>query len=170
MLGLKEVEPVEEQDLKEVDIDPHMAIWKAMKHFRQQKYNKPEENNEKFYPSSEVQHLDGYKQVETKHEAQDLSQGHLYQEAEKDMDDVYHNIQGLLSHADLKEKVIQPEIPVPEVVEQHETSMYMTPEEDKDGLYHGDFTAQVMQVPVMEELPTKVYTEPEEDKDHMYHS
>lgn len=141
-----------------------------MKHFRQQKYNKLEEDKDKFYALSEVQHLNGYKQVEANHEAQHFSQGQVYQEAEKDMDDVYHNIQGLVSHADLKEKVIQPEIPVPEVVELHETSVYITPEEDKDALYHGDFTAQVFQVPVVEELPKNVYTEPEEDKDHLYHS
>lgn len=170
MLGLKEVEPVEEQDLKEVDIDPHMAIWKAMKQFRQQKYNKPEEDKNKFYFPPEFQHIAGSKQVETYHDPQYYSQGQLYQEAEKDLDDVYHNIQGIVSHADLKERVVQPEIPLPEVVELRETSVYMTPEEDKDGLYHGYFTAQEFQVSVIEELPKKVHTEPEEDKDHLFHS
>lgn len=165
MLGLKEVEPVEEQDLTEVDIDPHMAIWKAMKQFRQQKYNKPKEDKDKLYLLSEVQHSAGNEQVEANHESQYHSQGRLYQEADEDLDDVYH--------PEFKERVVQPDIPVPdntEVEEPRETSVYMTPEEDKDGLYHGDFTLQVFQVPVMEDLPKKVYTEPEEDQDDLFHS
>lgn len=173
MLGLKEVEPVEEQDLTEIDIDPHMAIWKAMKHFHRQKYNKPEEDNDKLYLPSDVQHSAGNKQDEAYLEPQYYGQGRLYQEAEKDLDDVYHNIQGLVNHADLKERVVQPDIPVPdkaEIKELRETSVYMTPEEDKDGLYHGDFTGQVFQVPIMENLPKKVYMEPEEDRDHLFHS
>ncbi|MCI4376300.1 hypothetical protein PGIGA_G00186960 [Pangasianodon gigas] len=177
MLGLKEVEPVEELDLKEVDIDPHMAIWKAMKQIQQQKYNKPEEDKDKPYLPSDVQHSAGNKHVEAYLEPQYHSQGQRYQEAEKDLDDLYHDIQGIVNHADLKEQVVQPEIPVPdkaEVVEPHETSVYMTPEEDKDGLYHGDFIFhgghQVFQVPVMEDLPKTVYTEPEEDLDHLFHS
>lgn len=166
MLGLKEVEPVEEQDLTEVDIDPHMAIWKAMKQFHQQKYNKPKEDKDKLYLPSELQHSAGNEQVEAYHEPQYHSQSQLlYQEAEKDLDDVYHT--------DFKQRVVQPEIPVSdktEVEELRETSVYMTPEEDKDGLYHGDFTVQVFQVPVMEDLPKKVYTEPEEDQDYLFHS
>lgn len=173
MLGLKEVEPVEELDLKEVDIDPHMAIWKAMKQSRQQKYYQPEEGKGKFYLPSELQHLAGNKQVEAYHEPQFYNQGQLYQEAEKDLDDVYHNMQGIVSHVDVKETLIQPEIPVPDVVELSETSVYMTPEEDKDGLYHeglDHFTGQVFQAAVMEDPPKKVYTEPEEDQDLLYHS
>lgn len=173
MLGLKEVEPVEEQDLKEVNIDPHMAIWKALKQFRQQKYNKPEENNDKLYLPSEVQHLDRKKQIEAYHKPQPYSHGQLYQEAEKDLDDVYHNIHELVNLADVKERVVQPEIPVldkVEVVELHKNSAYMTPEEDKDGLYHEDITGQVFKVSVMEDLPKMIHTEPEEDQDHLFHS
>ncbi|KAI5625045.1 hypothetical protein C0J50_15376, partial [Silurus asotus] len=150
MLGLKEVEPVEKQDLKEVDIDPYMALRKAMKQYRQQKHDKPEE----------VEHL-----------AANM-QGQLYQEAEKDLDAVYHNIQGIVSHDDLKEQVVQPEITLldkAEVMELHKESVYMSPEEDKDGLHHGDFIGQVFQVSVIEDLP-EVYTEPEEDRDHLFHN
>ncbi|KAK2852539.1 hypothetical protein Q7C36_007740 [Tachysurus vachellii] len=161
ILGLKEVEPVEEQDLTEVDLDPHMAIWKAMKQFRQQKDNK-------------LEHLAGNEQDEAYLEPQYYRQGLLYQEAEKDLDDVYHNIQGLVNHDDLKDRVVHPEIPEAdkaEVVELHESIVYLTPEEDLDGLYHGDFTGQVFQVPVIfPEDHKNVHTEPEEDKDHLFHS
>ncbi|XP_053357296.1 uncharacterized protein si:ch211-217g15.3 [Clarias gariepinus] len=167
ILGLKEVEPVEQQDLEEINIDPHMAIWKAMKQFRQQKYNKPEEDKDKFYHPSKVQHLPGSEQVGAFHETQSYIQGQLYQEAEKDLDDVHHNIQGLVNYADLSEKVPDKT----EVVGLHKASVYMTPEEDKDGLYHGVLTDQVFHVPVIRgDLSKKVYTEPEEDKDQIFHS
>lgn len=153
MLGLKEVEPVEEQDLTEVDMDPHMAIWKAMKQFHQQKDNKPE-------------HLAGNEQDEAYLEPQFYRRGLLYQEAEKDLDDIYHNIRGLVIHDDFKDRVLHPEIPSIESI------VYLTPEEDLDGLYHGDFTSQVFQVPVIfpEDHHKNVHTEPEEDKDHLSHS
>ncbi|KAG7333953.1 hypothetical protein KOW79_002360 [Hemibagrus wyckioides] len=173
MLGLKEVEPVKEQDLTEVDVDPHMAIWKAMKQFRQQKDKKPKEDKDSL--PSDFQHSAGNEQAEAYLEPQYYRHGRLYQEAEKDMDDVYHNIQGLQNHDDIKEGVVQPEIPVPdkaEVMELRETNVYLTPEEDLDGLYHEDFTGQVFQVPVIfpKDPPKKVYSEPEEDQDHLFHS
>lgn len=144
-----------------------------MKQFQHQKHNKPEEVKDKLYLPSEVQNLAGNKQVEAYHEPHYFSQDQLYQEAEKDLDKIYHSLEGLVNHADLKERVVRPERPVidpDEDVELHEKSVYMTPEEDKDGLYAGDFTGQVLQVPVMDDLPKVVYTEPEEDQDHLFHS
>ncbi|XP_036430568.1 uncharacterized protein si:ch211-217g15.3 [Colossoma macropomum] len=159
--GLKEVEPLEDLDLTDADIDPGMLIWKAVKQFRQQKYDKPEEDKDMLYHPSELRagKLDRDVQL------QSYGKARLYEEPEQDMDELYHSEPEKLV-GELKDKA--------EEAEPSEKLMYMSPEEDKDDLYHGHIpSGSVLEAPVVQAFDNKlkiVYKEPEKDLDKLYHS
>ncbi|XP_062851716.1 uncharacterized protein si:ch211-217g15.3 [Trichomycterus rosablanca] len=176
MLGIKEVEPLEDLDLTEVDTDPGMLLQKAFKQLRQQRYNKPEEDKDETYHPFESLNPVVNEQPDTYIESQH-GQPHLYQEPEKDLDDLYHNTQDLVEpkeHPELFESE-EAALKEAEVVQPDRMHIYTSPEEDKDSLYHGDVTGQEFEPedPVMQGLsnqPRMVYEEPEEDLDSLFHS
>ncbi|XP_066535294.1 uncharacterized protein si:ch211-217g15.3 [Hoplias malabaricus] len=166
--GLKEVEPPEELDLTQADVDPSMLIWKAVK---QQKYNKPEDDKDDLYHSFDAKLTADIKLPDSV-QPQFYGQSQLYQEPEEDRDDLYH-----AEPQKLIEELLQEEEPVITSVEDSEEAkmsdkfMHWSPEEDKDDLYHGHIPSEsvleVMQI--FEDKPKGVYTEPEEDRDKYYH-
>ncbi|XP_046886135.1 uncharacterized protein si:ch211-217g15.3 isoform X1 [Hypomesus transpacificus] len=163
-LGLREVEPPEDMDVTDYDINPNMAIWKNMRgNGQEEKYLKAEKDSDDLYhPSMEQSQMadvlrawpqpeDTFSWVDV--QAEPLEEGdnlEYYQEAEVDQDAMSHTF-----------------------------SEQMEPEVDWDEVYHpgtkegGDGTYQVV-VPLQEELIPqgdfhRVHTVPEEDVDDIYH-
>ncbi|KAI4874630.1 hypothetical protein NFI96_009031 [Prochilodus magdalenae] len=175
-LGLKEVEPPEQQDLTDTDIDPSMLIWKAVKQIRQQKYDKAEEDKDKLYHPPGAKLTAGNEQPYRNIQPQFHVRARLYQEPEQDVDHRYHAGPEKLVRVMLhNEKLVQ--IGAKDKGEAEEQSgrlTHLSPEEDKDGLYHGHIpSGSVLEAPVMQAFgnkPKMVYTEPEEDLDKFYHS
>ncbi|KAL6487049.1 hypothetical protein MHYP_G00036750 [Metynnis hypsauchen] len=170
--GLKEVEPLEDLDLTDADIDPGMLIWKAVKQPRQQKYDKPEEDKDMVYHPSELRAGMLDKDIQL----QSYVKARLYEEPEQDMDELYHSepeklVRELFQDKELVQTGAKDKA---EEAEPSEKLMYMSPEEDKDDLYHGHIpSGSVVEAPAVQAFDNKrkiVYTEPEEDLDKLYHS
>ncbi|XP_062319730.1 uncharacterized protein si:ch211-217g15.3 isoform X1 [Osmerus eperlanus] len=167
-LGLREVEPPEDMDVTDYDINPDMAIWKNMRgNGQEEKYLKAEKDSDDLYhPSMEQSQmadiLGAWPQPEDTFSREDVQAEPLeegdnleyYQEAEVDQDAMSHTFS---DEVDPKE-----------------------PEVDWDEVYHpgtkegGDGAYQVV-VPLQEELIPRggdfhrVHTVPEEDMDDIYH-
>lgn len=164
MLGMKEVEPPQDMDIADFDIDPNMLIWKAVKDEIHQKHNRPEEDKDALYHPSDLKLLDDSRHPEPFIQPQRNEQVQMYDKPEEDRDDLYHGIFHVNGDG-LKEDA---------QVSGDKGRLYLSPEEDKDGLYHADVRGQQpdQQVPLMNMLPIKhkvVHTEPEIDMDGLYH-
>ncbi|XP_062319731.1 uncharacterized protein si:ch211-217g15.3 isoform X2 [Osmerus eperlanus] len=169
-LGLREVEPPEDMDVTDYDINPDMAIWKNMRgNGQEEKYLKAEKDSDDLYhPSMEQSQmadiLGAWPQPEDTFSREDVQAEPLeegdnleyYQEAEVD----------LLPKA-------------AEVQDQSKVIKNKQPEEDRDDIYHADPPAsvphhRVADTPVAALLPydqavQRKHTQPEEDLDHLYH-
>ncbi|XP_051507895.1 uncharacterized protein si:ch211-217g15.3 [Myxocyprinus asiaticus] len=175
MLGMKEVEPPQDMDSTDFDIDPDMLIWKAVKEEIQQKYNRPEEDKDALYHPTEIQLA--AEQPETFFQPLVRDQVRMYDKPEEDRDYLYHGIFGEADSA--LNKKLYPEEPMrgekdAQVIGGNSRRLYSSPEEDKDGLYHADVRGEPSdkQAPPMNIFPIhtkRVHTEPEVDLDDLYH-
>ncbi|KAM4607855.1 uncharacterized protein ACJ7VT_016005 isoform 1-T4 [Polymixia lowei] len=197
-LGLQ-VEPPQDMDVTDNDIDPSMAIWKSMKGTGQDgQYLKAEEDMDELYhpqlqnqdplvPQKEEQDND-----EMNRRAMEELVGYLaplmaqvnvdtgvqvHMKPEDDVDDLYH--------ADPRSPVQGNLAPLePEVRGDPRVRVHVQPEEDMDDLYHADQLKPIpsggdadesAQVHVREQLPDdrpsqRKYSQPEEDMDDFYHN
>ncbi|KAI7805475.1 uncharacterized protein si:ch211-217g15.3 [Triplophysa rosa] len=164
MLGMKEVEPPQDMDIADFDIDPNMLIWKAVKDEIHQKNNRPEEDKDALYHPFDLKLPADSKHPEPFIQPQGNKQVQTYDKPEEDRDDLYHGIFNVNGDA-LKEDA---------QVSGDKGRLYLSPEEDKDDLYHADVRGQQpdQQVPLMDMFPIqpkRVHTEPEIDLDGLYH-
>nr|XP_055026591.1 uncharacterized protein si:ch211-217g15.3 [Misgurnus anguillicaudatus] len=166
MLGMKEVEPLEDMDNTDYDIDPSMSIYKVVKDEVRQKYNRPEEDKDAIYHPFELKLPADSKQSGSFPQPHD--QVRSYDKPEEDRDDLYHGVfdiigdeqpMGVVKDAQVNRDNVRP--------------MYLSPEEDKDHLYHPDLRGQqpdqhapLNMYPIHHK---KVHTEPEIDLDGVYH-
>ncbi|XP_012735975.2 uncharacterized protein si:ch211-217g15.3 [Fundulus heteroclitus] len=176
-----EVEPPEDMDGVQYEIDPGMKIWSHMRNSGQDKHHlKPEEDlDETYHPSlaelqAQIRQFGGRAEEKDKdqHSPVQMEQSserdvRMYLQPEEDMDDLYH--QELLIPAlrqDVADAAAPVELPSPQ-------RKYTKPEEDLDDLYHRELLMPVLQQDVAEApvgLPSqRKYTKPEEDLDGLYH-
>ncbi|XP_043992025.1 uncharacterized protein si:ch211-217g15.3 [Gambusia affinis] len=169
-----EVEPPEDMDRIEYELDPRMRIWNSMKANGQEKhYLKPEEDLDKIYHPSTVElqaqirefGYEAEKKEDGQHSPAQMEQV-VYLQPEEDMDDVYHKELFLPAlQRDVPEAAAPVDIP--------SQRKYTEPEEDLDYLYHKRFDMPVLQQKVAEtpvHIPSqRKYTKPEEDLDGLYH-
>lgn len=165
MLGMKEVEPPEDMDITDFDIDPSMSIWKVVKDEVRQKYNRPEEDKDAIYHPFELKLPADSKQPGTFLQPHD--QVRSYDKPEEDRDNLYHGTFDIIGEEPMGvEKDAQ-------VNRDNFKPIYLSPEEDKDDLYHPDFRGQQPdQHAPLNMFPIhlkRVHTEPEIDLDGVYH-
>lgn len=163
MLGMKEVEPPQEMDIADFDIDPNMLIWKAVQDEIKQKYNKPEQDKDALYHPFDLKLPADSNHPEPFIQPQGNNQVQMYDKPEEDRDDLYHGMFNVNDDA-LQEDAH---------VSGDKGRLFPSPEEDKDDLYHADVRGQHdQQVPLMNMFPIqpkRVHTEPEIDLDRTYH-
>ncbi|XP_020498577.1 uncharacterized protein si:ch211-217g15.3 [Labrus bergylta] len=180
-----EVEPPENMDETDFDVDPNMKIWKSMTGGGEVKLHlKAEEDlDELYHPSMadllrvQIQNVDALPadipahsmQVEEdKEDVQHPDFEVLPVEPEQDWDAVYYKareeLAGYLAPLTAEYKA-GAEVP----------ALYSEPEEDMDDLYHKDF---LQPVPYQDDAPAAAlvdlpfqgkHSEPEEDLDDIYH-
>ncbi|XP_014883557.1 uncharacterized protein LOC106944805 [Poecilia latipinna] len=165
-----EVEPPEDMDRIEYEVDPRMRIWNSG---QEKHYLKPEEDLDEIYHPSIVElqaqvREFGYQaqgKEDDQHSPAQMEQV-VYLQPEEDMDDTYHK-EPLLPA--LQRDVAEAAAPV-DLPSQRK---YTEPEEDLDDLYHRRFDMPVLQQKVAEapvDIPSqRKYTKPEEDLDGLYH-
>ncbi|KAK9964509.1 hypothetical protein ABG768_005674 [Culter alburnus] len=161
--GIKEVEPPQDMDITDFDIDPNMLIWKAVKEVIQQKYNRPEEDKDALYHSFGIKHPADPKQHENYFQPLGHDQVQKYDKPEEDRDDLYHGMFGVAAEPMRGEK---------DVIGGNARPIYSSPEEDKDDLYHADLKGHQSDQKAMNIFPIRpkrVHTEPEVDLDDLYH-
>ncbi|XP_059214772.1 uncharacterized protein si:ch211-217g15.3 isoform X1 [Centropristis striata] len=167
-----EVEPPQNMDETDYDIDPSMKIWKSMRDIEQDKqpWKAEEDLDDLRHPSVvdlkvQTRNMDADIQAEP---WQEVSNMKYNPEPELDMDEVYHkaleDVAGYLAplRADFK-------------AGEEARVEYSEPEKDEDEMYHRDDQSSSVQ---MEELSrevmvqserVRVHLEPEEDMDDLYH-
>lgn len=124
---MKEVEPKEDMDITDFDIDPDMLIWKAVKDEIPQKYNRPEEDNDALYHPFDIKHpVDPEIYVQP----QGYDRVLKYDKPEEDRDDLYHGRFNAAEEPMRGEKDI--------IGGNNARPIYSSPEEDKDDLYHAN--------------------------------
>ncbi|KAL1263012.1 hypothetical protein QQF64_005751 [Cirrhinus molitorella] len=166
ILGMKEVEPPQNKDITDLDIDPNMLIWKVVKEEKQQKYDRPEEDKDALYHSFDKIRPADAKQSEYYIQPLGHDQVRMYDKPEEDRDDLYHG------RFDVAEEPMREE---KDVIGGKVRPMYLSPEEDRDDQYHayvqGHQSDQQAQAPmnIFPIRPKRVHTEPEVDLDDLYH-
>ncbi|XP_059421509.1 uncharacterized protein si:ch211-217g15.3 [Carassius carassius] len=165
ILGMKEVEPPQDMDITDSDIDPNMLIWKAVKEEIQQKYDRPEEDKDALYHSFDIKHPADGKQPENYFQPLGHNQVRMHNKPEEDRDDLYHGMFDVAEEPMRKEK---------DVIGGDVRPIYSSPEEDKDDLYHADVKGhqsdqQALPMNIFPIRPKRVHTEPEVDLDALYH-
>ncbi|XP_030012495.1 uncharacterized protein LOC115434598 [Sphaeramia orbicularis] len=182
-----EVEPPEDTDKTDYDIDPWMKIWKSMAG----NADKAEEDSDELYHPSMADLLkarileglrdadmqsDGWKEVvkydqKPEEDRDDIDHPVFYkvasEEPEQDWDDVYHKA---------KEEL---DVYLAPLVSEYKADaevqpVHSEPEKDDDDLYHPDLQELVhIMEPrevVGEESQDRVHLQPEEDMDEVYHA
>lgn len=169
-----QVEPPEDMDGIQYEIDPRMRIWNNMKDNEEGKdYLKPEEDLDEMYHPSTVELQDqirmfGYnaKDKGDQYLPAEMEKVRVYLQAEEDMDDLYHKDP---FKPVLQQGVAEAAAPA----EWLSSERYTKPEEDLDDLYHKKILMPVRQQQVPEApvgVPSqRKYTQPEEDLDGLYH-
>ncbi|XP_051774042.1 uncharacterized protein si:ch211-217g15.3 [Ctenopharyngodon idella] len=163
ILGMKEVEPPQDMDITDFDIDPNMLIWKAVKEEIQQKYNRPEEDKDALYHPFDIKHPADPKQHENYFQPLRHDQVQKYDKPEEDRDGLYHGMFGV---------AVEPMRGEKDVIGGNARPIYSSPEEDKDDLYHADLKGHQSDQQAMNIFPVhpkRVHTEPEVDLDELYH-
>ncbi|XP_042592847.1 uncharacterized protein si:ch211-217g15.3 [Cyprinus carpio] len=165
ILGMKEVEPPQDMDITDSDIDPNMLIWKAVKGEIQQKYDRPEEDKDALYHSFDIKHPADAKQPENYFQPLGHDQVRMHDKPEEDRDDLYHGMFDVAEEPMREEK---------DVIGGNVRPIYSSPEEDKDDLYHADVKGhqsdqQALPMNIFPIRPKRVHTEPEVDLDGLYH-
>ncbi|XP_046886137.1 uncharacterized protein si:ch211-217g15.3 isoform X2 [Hypomesus transpacificus] len=169
-LGLREVEPPEDMDVTDYDINPNMAIWKNMRgNGQEEKYLKAEKDSDDLYhPSMEQSQMadvlrawpqpeDTFSWVDV--QAEPLEEGdnlEYYQEAEVDQDAMSHTFSEQMEPEVDWDEVYHPGTkeggdgtyldPLPQEAEVRDQSKVIKnkqPEEDRDDVYHADPPASV---------------------------
>ncbi|XP_066549192.1 uncharacterized protein LOC136715725 [Amia ocellicauda] len=161
-VGLKEVEPPEDQGITDDDVDPYMLFFKVVKNSQERKYYKAEEDEDETYHTFPQDQVEKAVQQDRPSYMQGIDPlPEMYKEAEPDMDDIYHK-------SELG----------PSKLEREEAGLYASqvqePEEDMDHLYHSSSLSDPRHdPPVKVEQPRYdtdyIYDKPEEDLDHIYH-
>lgn len=170
-----QVEPPEDMDGIQFEIDPRMQIWKNIKDNGEDKdYLKPEEDLDEMYHPSTVELQDQIRMFGNKAEEKEddqyfpaeMEQVRVYLQAEEDMDDLYHK-------EPLKPVLQQGTAEAAAPAEWPPSERHTKPEEDLDDLYHKEIIKPVRQEQVPEGpvgVPSqRKYTQPEEDLDGLYH-
>ncbi|XP_064172723.1 uncharacterized protein si:ch211-217g15.3 isoform X2 [Anguilla rostrata] len=186
-LGMKEVEPPEDMGVTDVDVDPSMAIWKAVQWSRGKKHVVSENDEDELNHPALDQVLEARANSAGPQEAfRNAPPVQPYQQAEPDADDSYHGFPGSEAReaeedaGELRRRYV-PDQPAPREpqAEQGQPGRvdYTQPEEDRDEVYHGHGPGQHLhprpQVRVQPQPgPHRhvTYTQPEEDRDHLYHN
>ncbi|KAK7140181.1 hypothetical protein R3I94_012706 [Phoxinus phoxinus] len=163
--GMEEVEPPQDMDITNSDIDPNMLIWKAVKEEIQPKYNSPEEDKDALYHSFDIKLPADPKQHENYFQPLGHDQVQMYDKPEEDRDDLYH---GMFDVA------VEPMKGEKDVIGGNARRIYSSPEEDKDDMYHADLKGhqsdqQALAINIFSNHPKRVHTEPEVDLDELYH-
>ena len=165
-----EVEPPEDLDETDYDIDPSMKIWKSMAGRGQppkedRSYDEPEEDRDDIdHPVYREVASQEAEQVESK--AGEWTRV-AHSEPEEDEDDLYHR--------DDQRVVVQTEPLRIEVTGGRQVRLHLQPEEDMDDLYHNDHQQPALYQDASEadapfDLPyQRKHSEPEEDLDDLYH-
>ncbi|XP_009305664.1 uncharacterized protein isoform X1 [Danio rerio] len=162
-LGMKEVEPKEDMDITDFDIDPDMMVWKAAKDEILQKYNRPEEDKDALYHPFDMKHpVDPEIYVQP----QGYDRVLKYDKPEEDRDDLYHGRFNVAKEPIRREKDV--------IGGNNVRPIYSSPEEDKDDLYHAKVRGQpsdqeAQPIYFLPIRPKRVHTEPEVDLDDVYH-
>lgn len=188
-----EVEPPEDMDETDYDIDPSMMIWKSMTGGGRDKQPlKAEEDlDELYHPSMadllkvQIQNMDTHRvadiddpweeeaklKEEPEEDRDDVDHPGFSEvapnEPEPDWDEVYHKAREEL------DGYLAPLVAEYKDAEEVRVS-YSEPEEDEDELYHHDDQGSPVQLePLSREVlaasEVRVHLEPEEDMDDMYH-
>ncbi|KAF7652546.1 hypothetical protein LDENG_00094950 [Lucifuga dentata] len=175
-----EVEPPQDMDEGDYDIDPRMIVWKSMTGGQDGKHLMAEKDLDKLYHPSmlDLQKLNI--------PATDIHSGLLqedtnarYDEPEKDMDDIAHPF-SIMSPEDPKQdwdeiREVMARYLAPLVAKTNTgTEIHkaqMEPEEDEDDLYHEDsHSPEQMEQVAGEVREVRVHLQPEEDMDDLYHA
>ncbi|XP_076598376.1 uncharacterized protein LOC143327782 [Chaetodon auriga] len=187
-----EVEPPEDMDETNYDIDPRMMIWKSMKGSGQD--NRPleaeEDLDELYHPSVpdilkvQIQKVGALPAVEVHAEDANVKYN---QEPEEDKDDIDHPVFSKTASEepeqdqdDIYHKAMEElnEYQAPLMAEYNAAAevhaVHSEPEMDKDDLYHRDDQRLPVQMErqgleVRGEREVRIHLEPEEDRDSLYH-
>ncbi|XP_048125927.1 uncharacterized protein si:ch211-217g15.3 isoform X1 [Alosa alosa] len=164
-LGLKEVEPPQDMDAPDLDIDPSMLIWRAVQESRRRAV----EEARAHVGARADAHADAHPRPAEDHHAQQpcaAASGPQYHQAEPDMDEVYHNFPAQAGPAEQTDRLAQ----------ETRRGRYAQAEVDLDDIYHGD-QGQLQVLPQVEPEPQddvsmpdhRGRSLPEEDLDDLYH-
>lgn len=182
-LGLKEVEPPEDMDVPEMDIDPSMLIWKAVQESRRRAIEEsranahahmmPEEDHDASYHLTEAQLIQGQQPAQGAPVPAFIPETNpKYDQAEPDMDKVYHNFPDPASQWVVEEGgPLEQEQGIPGT----RRGRYDQAEVDLDDLYHGNMGQGPAETQVQEDMDDmsmlghRGYAVPEEDLDDLYH-
>ncbi|XP_054655398.1 uncharacterized protein si:ch211-217g15.3 [Dunckerocampus dactyliophorus] len=178
-----EVEPPEDMDQTDIDIDPKMKIWESMSATGnvKQAVVAEEDTDDVRHPSNIKDQLQKNQarrgDTDTKcHSAPDGDR----EEPEQDFDAIYHKAREELHRysapltAEYKYRVRFPQ-PVPEEGEPlAQVRRHVEPEEDKDDMHHPDVESWIQYQDDTKAAPVdwpseSKYSQPEEELDHLYH-
>ncbi|XP_062257436.1 uncharacterized protein si:ch211-217g15.3 [Platichthys flesus] len=155
-----EVEPPEDLDQTDYDIDPSMKIWKSMAG-RERPLKAEEDLNE-------LHHLSMRDLLKDQIPNQDVLPvaDMLYNEPEEDRDDIDHPV--------FREVASQQAEQVESKAGVWTRVAHSEPEEDKDELYHRDdqpllVQTEPLRIEVTGERQVRLHLQPEEDMDDLYH-
>ncbi|XP_070833796.1 uncharacterized protein [Chaetodon trifascialis] len=187
-----EVEPPEDMDETNYEIDPHMKIWKNTKGSGQDKQplQAEEDLDELNHPSVpdilkvQIQNVGALPAADV--QAEDVNVKN-YQEAEEDKDDIDHHVFSKTASEepeqdrdDIYHKAMEElnEYQAPLMAKSNAAAevhaVHSEPEMDKDDLYHRDDQRLPVQMEplgleVRGEREVRIHLEPEEDRDSLYH-
>ncbi|KAI4813145.1 hypothetical protein KUCAC02_024493, partial [Chaenocephalus aceratus] len=159
-----EVEPPEDMDETDYDIDPEMKIWKSMTGGQEEQPLKAEEDLDELYHPSVVDLL-----KEPEEDKDDVDHPGFGEaapnEPEQDWDEVYHRASEEL--AGYLASLVAGNKPVAEIRVSHS-------EPEKDELYHHHDQGSAAQKELLShevagESEVRVHFQPEEDMDDLYH-
>ncbi|XP_031434923.1 uncharacterized protein si:ch211-217g15.3 [Clupea harengus] len=179
-LGLKEVEPPQDMDVADFDIDPSMLIWKAVMESRRRAIQESRthvmlaKDHGARYHHAEAQLAQALQPDDAPLPPADPEPGMRYHQAEPDMDEVYHGFPDPAGPAD--RWVAEDRDPM---TQEHGAEdwrgSYDRAELDLDEIYHGDMGQSQVETqlePAQDDSAVPRQKErslPEEDLDDLYH-
>nr|XP_057915248.1 uncharacterized protein si:ch211-217g15.3 [Doryrhamphus excisus] len=170
-----EVEPPEEMDQTDIDIDPKMKIWESLN--LKQAVVAEEDVDDARHPSNIKDQLQMFEADQANTKSNSAPEGDS-EEPEQPADAIYHKAREELYRylapltAEYQYRVRFPQ-PLPEEGEPlAQVRRHIEPEEDKDDFYHPDLESWIQYQDDAKAVPVDWPSEssqPEEDLDHLYH-
>lgn len=182
-----QVEPPQDMDEAEYDIDPRMILWQHVTGTRQDRQPlKAEEDLDVLYHSSMsdlLQNINTYPATDIQSDTlqEDTNTRYDHRE-ENDIDDIAHSFSGKMAPGkpnqdwDEMRKVLEGYL-APSVAKSNTGTgvhkAHTEPEGDEDDMYHKDSNSPVqiekLQHEAREETVVMIHLQPEEDMDDLYH-